>query len=93
MKNRLPDPSEICALEFKGEFRRFEICAVSATIGINPLTPRSQHRASSSAQKDRRHTTAFAPVASGVFLYYPDRRQIMPKLRAFVDHVIELLTE
>jgi DNA-binding transcriptional LysR family regulator len=23
----------------------------------------------------------------GVFLYYPGRRQIMPKLRAFIDHV------
>jgi len=22
-----------------------------------------------------------------VFLYYPDRRQMMPKLRAFIDHV------
>jgi DNA-binding transcriptional LysR family regulator len=29
----------------------------------------------------------FAPMAPGVFLYYPGRRQIMPKLRAFVDHV------
>ncbi|ACC75714.1 LysR family transcriptional regulator [Paraburkholderia phymatum] len=29
----------------------------------------------------------FAPVVPGVFLYYPDRRQIMPKLRAFIDHV------
>jgi hypothetical protein len=32
MKNRLPDPSEICALEFKGKFRGFRICSVSATI-------------------------------------------------------------
>lgn len=31
--------------------------------------------------------TAFAPSAPGVFLYYPDRHQIMPKLRAFIDHV------
>jgi DNA-binding transcriptional LysR family regulator len=30
---------------------------------------------------------AFAPMSPGVFLYYPDRRQIMPKLRAFIDHV------
>jgi DNA-binding transcriptional LysR family regulator len=30
---------------------------------------------------------AYAPVTPGVFLYYPDRRQIMPKLRAFIDHV------
>jgi len=35
MKNRLFDPSKIRALEFKGEFRRSAICAVSPTIGIN----------------------------------------------------------
>ncbi|WCM18679.1 LysR family transcriptional regulator [Paraburkholderia bryophila] len=29
----------------------------------------------------------FAPVIPGVFLYYPNRRQITPKLRAFIDHV------
>jgi DNA-binding transcriptional LysR family regulator len=29
----------------------------------------------------------FAPTAPGVFLYYPDRRQVLPKLRAFIDHV------
>jgi DNA-binding transcriptional LysR family regulator len=29
----------------------------------------------------------FAPVAPGVFLYFPSRRQMMPKLRAFIDHV------
>jgi DNA-binding transcriptional LysR family regulator len=29
----------------------------------------------------------FAPVTPGVFLYYPDRRQILPKLRAFIDHI------
>ena len=29
----------------------------------------------------------FAPMAPGVFLYYPSRRQMLPKLRAFVDHV------
>lgn len=30
---------------------------------------------------------SFAPSAPGVFLYYPDRHQMMPKLRAFIDHV------
>jgi len=30
---------------------------------------------------------AFAPMRPGVFLCYPGRRQIMPKLRAFIDHV------
>ena len=29
----------------------------------------------------------FAPMAPGVFLYYPSRHQMLPKLRAFVDHV------
>jgi DNA-binding transcriptional LysR family regulator len=31
--------------------------------------------------------TDFAPETPGVFLYYPDRRQVLPKLRAFIDHV------
>jgi DNA-binding transcriptional LysR family regulator len=30
---------------------------------------------------------AFAPTTPGVFLYYPGRRQMLPKLRAFIDHV------
>ena len=29
----------------------------------------------------------FAPMAPGVFLYYPSRHHMMPKLRAFIDHV------
>jgi DNA-binding transcriptional LysR family regulator len=28
-----------------------------------------------------------SPMTPGVFLYYPGHRQIMPKLRAFIDHV------
>ena len=31
--------------------------------------------------------TPFAVPTPGVFLYYPQRRQIPPKLRAFIDHV------
>jgi DNA-binding transcriptional LysR family regulator len=30
---------------------------------------------------------SFAPTVPGVFLYYPSRHQMMPKLRAFIDHV------
>lgn len=30
---------------------------------------------------------AFAPMAPGVFLFYPSRHQVLPKLRAFIDHV------
>jgi DNA-binding transcriptional LysR family regulator len=31
--------------------------------------------------------TRFAATLPGVFLYYPSRRQVPPKLRAFVEHV------
>jgi DNA-binding transcriptional LysR family regulator len=29
----------------------------------------------------------FAPMTPGVFLYHPGRRQVMPKLAAFIEHV------
>jgi len=29
----------------------------------------------------------FAMTTSGVFLYHPDKRQVLPKLRAFIEHV------
>jgi DNA-binding transcriptional LysR family regulator len=29
----------------------------------------------------------FAPQTPGVFLYYPSRHQVVPKLRAFIDHL------
>ncbi|HUO93038.1 MAG TPA: LysR substrate-binding domain-containing protein, partial [Rhizomicrobium sp.] len=31
--------------------------------------------------------TPFAVTTPGVFLYHPDKRQVLPKLRAFIDHV------
>jgi DNA-binding transcriptional LysR family regulator len=31
--------------------------------------------------------TPFAITAPGVFLYHPGRRQVLPKLRAFIEHV------
>jgi DNA-binding transcriptional LysR family regulator len=31
--------------------------------------------------------TRFAVTAPGVFLYHPSKRQVLPKLRAFIDHV------
>jgi DNA-binding transcriptional LysR family regulator len=31
--------------------------------------------------------TPFAVTTPGVFLYYPHRRQVLPKLRAFIEHV------
>jgi DNA-binding transcriptional LysR family regulator len=37
----------------------------------------------------RLHTflTRFAVTVPGVFLYYPGRRQTLPKLRAFIEHI------
>jgi DNA-binding transcriptional LysR family regulator len=29
----------------------------------------------------------YVPTAPGVFLYHPGKRQVLPKLRAFIDHV------
>jgi DNA-binding transcriptional LysR family regulator len=40
-----------------------------------------------SAGKLVRVLQPFAPTTPGVFLYYPSRHQMTPKLRAFVDHV------
>ena len=31
--------------------------------------------------------TGFAPMTPGVFLYHPGKRQVLPKLRAFIDHI------
>jgi DNA-binding transcriptional LysR family regulator len=31
--------------------------------------------------------TAFAVTSPGVFLYYPSKRQALPKLRAFIEHI------
>jgi len=30
--------------------------------------------------------STYAPSTSGVFLYFPDRKQVSPKLRAFIEH-------
>jgi hypothetical protein len=69
MKNRLPDPSEICALEFKREIQRLEISSVSATIGVNRSKScvRSDKQSFYPLQKHRQHGSseyAFAYTAS-----------------------------
>ena len=33
----------------------------------------------------------YAPTTLGVFLYFPDRKQVSPKLRAFIDHARALV--
>lgn len=34
----------------------------------------------------------YAPTTLGVFLYFPDRKQVSPKLRAFIDHARDFAT-
>jgi DNA-binding transcriptional LysR family regulator len=29
----------------------------------------------------------FAPTSTGYYLYYPQRSQVQPKLRAFIEHI------
>jgi DNA-binding transcriptional LysR family regulator len=43
-----------------------------------------------SALKERRLVQvleSYSPTVPGIFLFYPDRRQVLPKLRAFIDHI------
>ncbi|HMQ19213.1 MAG TPA: LysR family transcriptional regulator [Sphingopyxis sp.] len=37
--------------------------------------------------------TGYAASTSGLFLYYPGRKQVMPKLRAFIDYVRDHLPD
>ena len=37
--------------------------------------------------------TDYASTTSGLFLYYPGRKQVMPKLRAFIDYVRDYLPD
>lgn len=37
--------------------------------------------------------TSFAVTTPGVFLYYPGKRQVLPKLRAFIEHIKEQSAE
>ncbi|MGH7104341.1 MAG: LysR family transcriptional regulator [Acetobacteraceae bacterium] len=53
------------------------LAQVPAPIAAGPVT----------AGKLARVLEPFAPMAPGMFLYYPGHRQMMPKLRAFIDHV------
>ena len=50
-------------------------------------SPRAARRRAGEAGRLVHVLEPFAPTAPGVFLYYPGRRQVMPKLRAFIDHV------
>jgi len=89
MTNRLADPSEICALDFKHEFRRSTICSVSDTIGIDrPILgifrndwghQLSEKRPSATAQRASVRSVAVAPIgrcsARGDYLWLDTKRE------------------
>ena len=64
--NRLSDPSEIRALESKGEFQRPAICSVSVTIGIDRSILLRTAKAASlfDSKKDRQLRCWARPLAA-----------------------------
>ena len=62
------------------------LAAAIAGIGLAQV-PEPLAEAALKAGKLVRVLERFAPTSPGVFLYYPTHRQMMPKLRAFIDHV------
>jgi hypothetical protein len=66
MKNRLTDPSEIRAFDFKGEFRRSAICLLPATIGVDrPILGIFRENGSSAwRKKDRQQRHSAHPSAA-----------------------------
>lgn len=51
------------------------------------LVPQPVAQASLNSGRLRQVLAGTAAATPGVFLYYPSRRQVLPKLRAFIDHV------
>jgi DNA-binding transcriptional LysR family regulator len=49
--------------------------------------PEPVARAAVSERRLRHLLAPFAPTIPGVFLYHSGRREVLPKLRAFIDHV------
>jgi DNA-binding transcriptional LysR family regulator len=62
------------------------LAAAVAGIGLAQV-PEPLAEAALKAGRLVRVLERFAPTSPGVFLYYPTHRQMMPKLRAFIDHV------
>jgi|SRR5579862_6570725 len=60
--------------------------AAAEGVGLAQV-PAPMVTAAVAARKLVRVLKKYEPIVPGVFLYYPGRRQIMPKLRAFIDHV------
>ena len=55
--------------------------------------PEPMTLAPAAAGKLRIVLTTLSPTIPGVFLYHPGRRQVLPKLRAFIDHIARLQSE
>lgn len=55
--------------------------------------PEPMAYAPAAAGRLRTALATLSPVVPGVFLYHPGRRQVLPKLRAFIDHIARLQSQ
>ena len=62
------------------------IGAVERGLGLAQV-PEPLARSAIAAQRLRPVLEAMAPMTAGIFLYHLGKRQVLPKLRAFIDHV------
>jgi DNA-binding transcriptional LysR family regulator len=62
------------------------LAAALEGVGLAQI-PEPVAKAAVSEHRLRRLRASFAPAIPGVFLYHSGRRDVLPKLRAFIDHV------
>ena len=62
------------------------LAAALEGVGLAQL-PEPVAKAAVGERRLRHLLTPFAPTTPGVFLYHSGRREVLPKLRAFIDHV------
>jgi DNA-binding transcriptional LysR family regulator len=65
------------------------LAAALEGVGLAQL-PEPVAKAALSGGRLRHLLTPFAPTTPGLFLYHSGRREVLPKLRAFIDHVRSL---
>jgi DNA-binding transcriptional LysR family regulator len=62
------------------------LAAALEGVGLAQM-PEPVAKAAVSERRLQRLLAPFAPTTPGLFLYHSGRRQVLPKLRAFIDHV------
>jgi DNA-binding transcriptional LysR family regulator len=68
------------------------VAAAQEGVGLAQV-PEPMAYAPAAAGRLRTALTTLSPLIPGVFLYHPGRRQVLPKLRAFIDHITRLQSQ